>query len=107
MSRSIPSSLLENYRGYNQKQHIYYASGLGDVGMFIYNLLWWIALINLLVALFNMLPVGGLDGGRFFYLTIWGLTRSESKAKKLYGFFTYFFFFILLLLMFFWAKSFF
>ena len=37
---------------------------------FIYDFLWWIMIINLLVALFNMLPLGILDGGRFFQLTI-------------------------------------
>ena len=38
-------------------------------------------IINLLVALFNMLPLGFLDGGRFFYLTFLGLTGSEKVAK--------------------------
>ncbi len=49
---------------------------------FFYDLLWWVMLINLFVGLFNMLPLGILDGGQFFYLTILSLTKSEKVAKK-------------------------
>jgi hypothetical protein len=38
--------------------------------IFIYDLIWWLMIINFLVALFNMLPLGILDGGRFYYLTL-------------------------------------
>jgi len=41
-----------------------------DIVIFFYHLLWWVMIINVLVALFNMLPLGILDGGRFFYLTV-------------------------------------
>lgn len=51
---------------------------------FIYYFLWWIMVINLLVALFNMLPVGMLDGGRFFYLAILSITKSKETASKVY-----------------------
>lgn len=57
----------------------------GDFAWFVYYLLWWIFMINLLVALFNMLPLGILDGGRFFYLTIWGLTGREPWGKKAFA----------------------
>jgi len=36
------------------------------------------------VALFNMLPLGMLDGGRFFYLAIWGITGKEKIGKAAY-----------------------
>ncbi len=49
---------------------------------FFYDLFWWIAMINFMVGLFNMLPFGFLDGGRFFYLTILGLTKSEKSAQR-------------------------
>ena len=42
--------------------HVYYKSKLGDIGLFIYDLLWWIILISISVALINMLPVGIFDG---------------------------------------------
>ena len=63
---------------------VYYQSYLGDFGLFIYNLLWWTVMISLSVALVNMLPVGIFDGGRFFFLTVWGITGSEKFARKLF-----------------------
>jgi membrane-associated protease RseP (regulator of RpoE activity) len=51
---------------------------------YLYFLVFWIVLINFLVGLFNMLPFAVLDGGRFFFLTIWGLTRSEKIGKAAY-----------------------
>lgn len=88
-----------------KKPHTYYKSNFG-ASLFIYNLLWWLILISISVALINMLPVGIFDGGRFFYLTILGITKNEKIAKKSFAFSTYFILFILLVLMFFWAISF-
>src|SRR3989344_2072400 len=58
-----------------KNSNIYYESRIGAAGEFIYYLLWWVFLINILVGLFNMLPLGILDGGRFFYLTMLGLAK--------------------------------
>ncbi len=85
--------------------HVYYKPNFG-AGLFIYNLLWWIVLISISVALINMLPMGIFDGGRFFYLTVLGITKSEKTAKNLFAFSTYFILFLLFLLMFFWVISF-
>lgn len=74
----------------------------GDLAWFIYYLFWWIAIINLFVALFNMLPLGILDGGRFFYLTILSITRSENFAKKSFKAASYLILFMFLLLMAIW-----
>ena len=85
-----------------KEPHVYYKP-LYNSSMFFYNLLWWLVLICISVALVNMLPVGIFDGGRFFYLTIVAITGSESKAKKAFSFVTYMFLFLLLLIMVFWA----
>lgn len=71
----------------------------GDFPQFIYDLLWWIVVINILVALFNMLPVSILDGGRFFYLTVWGITGSETFGKKAFSFATWFILALIALMM--------
>ena len=63
---------------------LFYQSSWGALGWFIYYLLWWIVVICLSVALVNMLPLGLFDGGRFFYLTIWGLTGSKIIGKKFF-----------------------
>lgn len=76
-----------------------------ELSVFIYNLLWWILMINFLVALFNMLPLGILDGGRFFYLGVLSVTKSEKFAKRAFQFATYFLLALLLVLMIKWAIS--
>jgi hypothetical protein len=95
-----------------QKQNLYLKNGTfyeprwPGLSEFIYYLFWWIVLINLLVALFNMLPLGALDGGRFFELTIFGLTKSENIAKKSSKWATNILLFVLLILMIRWVASF-
>lgn len=67
---------------------------LPSATLYFYNLLWWIMMINLFVGLFNMLPLGILDGGRFFYLGIYGIlnkmgiekNRADKFAKKSFKF---------------------
>ncbi len=77
-----------------------------DFSVFIYDLVWWILIINLLVAFFNMLPLGFLDGGRFFYLTFLGITGSKKTSEKMFSVMTYFLLFLLFVLMAKWAISF-
>jgi hypothetical protein len=69
---------------------IYYESKFGDFGIFIMNLLWWLVLISFSVGLMNMLPAGLFDGGRFFYLTIWAITKKEKIAKWAFKLSTWF-----------------
>jgi membrane-associated protease RseP (regulator of RpoE activity) len=89
-----------------QQPNIYYKPD-NDFSVFVKDFLWWTFLINLLVALFNMLPLGILDGGRFFYLTILGITKSRKVAKRTFAGITYFIIFLFVLLMLKWAISFF
>jgi len=76
-----------------------------ELANFIYNLFWWVAIINFFVALFNMLPVGILDGGRFFYLTVRGITKSEKFAQRAFKTVTWLILllFILMIVSWFWA----
>ena len=89
-----------------QEPHIYYEPKV-EFNLFIKDLLWWIFVINLLVALFNMLSLGALDGGRFFYLTIAGLTGSEKVAKFSYKLIAYIIWVLFLALIIKWAIGFF
>jgi len=84
----------------------YYKPKIDGISIFIYNLLWWVVIISISVALINMLPVGIFDGGRFFYLTVLGITGSEKFAKRAFVFSTYLFLFLLLLLMVSWVFNF-
>jgi membrane-associated protease RseP (regulator of RpoE activity) len=74
--------------------------------IFIYNLIWWLVIINLSVALGNMLPLGIFDGGRFFYLTILSITKSEKIAQGAYKISTYIFIGIFVLLTALWLYGF-
>jgi len=85
---------------------VYYkAKANEDLTRFIDTLFWWIALINLSVAVANMLPVGIFDGGRFFYLAVLMVTRREKIAAKAFKFMTWLFLFILALSMALWAVG--
>lgn len=88
-----------------KKKYIYYEPR-SDGLLFIYNLLWWLVLISISVALMNMLPMGIFDGGKFFYLTILSITKSEKKAELWYKISTNFLLFLFLLLMVLWGISF-
>ena len=72
-------AFIEFFREYGVE---YRSSGNQEIMQFIYELIAWIVLINLLVGFINMLPVGIFDGGRFFYLTILAITKREGFAKK-------------------------
>ncbi len=85
---------------------VYYESSIGDFGYFIYHLLWWTVLICLSVALVNMLPLGIFDGGRFFYLSVWGLTGSKKIGKVAYKISTYIFLLLIIALLIKWALIF-
>jgi len=87
--------------------HVYYVPAFdGEFVKFIYDLLWWLVIINISVALMNMLPLGIFDGGRFFYLTVLKITKSKRIAEISFKTSTYILLFLVLLLMFFWGKSF-
>lgn len=86
---------------------IYYEPVWGnDFTWFVYYLLWWIVLINISVALMNMLPVGIFDGGRFFYLTVLHITGSEKVSRKAFSIATWIFIAMAVWLMVRWALAF-
>ncbi|MEK6889136.1 MAG: site-2 protease family protein [Nanoarchaeota archaeon] len=87
--------------------NIYYESNIGVSGQFIYDLLWWIVIINLLVALFNMYPAGILDGGRFLMLTLWGITGSKKIGEKSLNVMTWLLLAIIAIMMVRWVFAFF
>jgi hypothetical protein len=92
-AKKVQSSFGINYlkfREPNIRGNGYYLPSFnGGFIIFVYDLIWWVILINFLVALFNMLPLGILDGGKFFYLGVLSVTRSEKFAKWAYKFATY------------------
>ena len=101
-SNSITGKLLNKINFYKNPQVSYEPVTSPTIVILIHDFLWWIALINLLVALFNMLPLGILDGGRFFYLTILAITKSEKISKRFFSAITYIILLLLALIMLIW-----
>ena len=101
-NKGFVRGFLNLFMGFKENSTFYKPTWDGNFVYFIHYLFWWIMVINLLVALFNMLPIGMLDGGRFFYLTILGITRSKKIAKMSYKAMGYVILLIFLIMMFFW-----
>ena len=73
----------------------------GNLIIFIYDLLYWIVLVNFSVMLVNMLPFSIFDGGRFFYLSALGLS-TKKRALQIFRIMNWIMLLILALMMFVW-----
>lgn len=104
-SRSGPMGWLYNIISKIKDPTLTYDSRMGDLGWFIYNLLWWSVIISLSVALVNMLPVGIFDGGRFFYLTVLAITSNKKLSQRLFSASTWLFIALVVLLMIKWVFA--
>ncbi len=104
-SGSFASWIREKVTFFRDPYIVYEPGFAEDFILFIYNLIWWLLLVNISVALVNMLPLGIFDGGRVFYLSVLGLTKSKKAAKIAYKFATYFLLFLFLLLTYIWFMG--
>jgi len=103
---SIMSKIRKAVLFFKEPNTAYKPKLFSGIMIFIYNLIWWVVLVNFSVALVNMLPLGIFDGGRVFYLTIFWITKSKKFAEKAYRFSTFFFLLVFLLLMILWFVNF-
>ncbi len=51
-------------------------------------LVFWLVIVNIGVGLFNLLPLGPVDGGRMFYLGLQSIFKNLDRAKKVWTFIT-------------------
>jgi membrane-associated protease RseP (regulator of RpoE activity) len=102
-SKGIIQGFLSKFMSFKESSTFYKPTWDGKLVEFILNLFWWVMIINLLVAMFNMMPLGMLDGGRFFYLAMAGIFKSEKVAKIISKIMAYLIALAFIMMMIYWA----
>jgi len=74
-----------------------YQSFIGPVFYWLKDLFKWLFLLNFFIGLFNLLPLGIVDGGRILNTLLQSTMKNKEKAKKVWGFISLFFVVLLLL----------
>ena len=67
-----------------------YGSFLPAAVSWINMLVFWLVVMNFGIGLFNLLPLGPIDGGRMFLTAMLGIFKNEKTAKKVWGFVSFF-----------------
>jgi len=58
---------------------------LGNFLLWFFELIFWLFTVNLGIGLFNLLPLGPIDGGRMFLVLSSIIFKEEEKAKKFWS----------------------
>jgi len=67
-----------------------YGSFIPSFSSWLNMLVFWLVVMNFGIGLFNLLPLGPIDGGRMFLTAMLGIFKNEAKAKKVWGLVSFF-----------------
>jgi membrane-associated protease RseP (regulator of RpoE activity) len=68
---------------YSEALSPFYTHEIGDQWSTIANILFWLWFVNVNLAVFNALPIGPLDGGRIFNITLKSALGKRFKEKTI------------------------
>lgn len=73
--------------------------------LWIIGLLQWLFIINFGVGLFNLLPLGPIDGGKMFYVAALAITKDKKKSQTLWKWISSVSLFLILIQLFFFLVN--
>lgn len=73
-----------------------YGSWLPPVLKWVSGLIFWLFMLNIGIGLFNLLPIGPLDGGRMFQLVCFKLFKKQHTALRVWYYVSIFFVVVIL-----------
>jgi membrane-associated protease RseP (regulator of RpoE activity) len=85
--RSPPKTFAEKLQSWAMSMNnpfMSYEPFNSDIFSFISIFMFWLIMLLFAISTFNMLPFGFLDGGKFFYLTMLGITKSKKHSEFWY-----------------------
>jgi membrane-associated protease RseP (regulator of RpoE activity) len=80
----VPPTLAAGYIPFSDTLAPFYTSPLGSGWAIIANFLFWIWFVNFNLAIFNVLPIYPMDGGRIFNITLKKLVGKRMSEKRIY-----------------------
>lgn len=67
----------------------------GNFLLWVFKLIFWLFVVNLGIGLFNLLPLGPIDGGRMFLILSSIIFKEEAKAEKFWASVSYILLFVI------------
>jgi membrane-associated protease RseP (regulator of RpoE activity) len=90
-SSNLKQSFIDRYGLITAKIVLWFTGSPGK-----YGLIFWLYVLNLGIGLFNLVPVGPLDGGRMLNVVL-GKFLEKKKAQKIWGWISLFFLALILI----------
>ncbi len=94
---SNPSNKTQALLGISINNYKYDKTTLTKIFLWFSLLIFWLFNINVGIGMFNLLPLGPVDGGRMFYSIAFHFTKNKVKSLKILKFVSFFVLFLIIL----------